>query len=152
MPGPHVPTLVALSLTTALLAALAIGLIARQLRLKTRLLEAELARPREERLDAVPAIDPVTGDVGDVILSLVDVTERRRIERALRESEERFRTMVDSLADGIVLQLADFSIATCNASAERITGLTADQMLGRAPRPEGWLAINEDGSRFDLRQ
>ena len=46
--------------------------------------------------------------------------------------------MVDSLADGIVLQLADFSIATCNASAERIIGLTADQMLGRAPRPRRW--------------
>ena len=245
MPGTYVPTLVGLSLTIALLAALAIGLIDRQRRLKTRLLEAELARPQAERLrafydvltygvmvrgphglltyanraalrlqpfagheiasgvrqpggqlydengvaldvsgypssiarrtkepvtgmlvstrdangedswllcDAVPVIDPATGDVGDVILSLVDVTERRRMERALRESEERFRTMVDSLADGIVLQLADFSIATCNASAERITGLTGDQMLGRAPRPEGWLAINEDGTRFDLRQ
>ena len=76
---------------------------------------------------------------------------RIRMEQALRESEERFRTMIDSLADGIVLQLADFSISTCNASAERITGLTAEQMLGRAPRPEGWLAIREDGSRFDLR-
>jgi two-component system sensor histidine kinase/response regulator len=102
--------------------------------------------------DAVPEVDPATGEVGDVILSLVDVTERRRIERALRESEERFRTMVDSLADGIVLQLANFSIATCNASAERITGLTADQMLGRAPRPDGWSAIRDDGSRFDLRE
>ena len=245
MPGTYAQTLVALSLTVALLAALAIGLIDRQLRLKTRLLEAEVARPQTERLrafydvltygvlvrgpqglltyanraalrlqpfageeiasgirqpggqlydengvlldvsrypssiarstkqpvtgmlvstrdangeetwllcDAVPAIDPTTGEVGDVILSLIDVTERRRIEHALRESEERFRTMVDSLADGIVLQLADFSIATCNASAERITGLTANQMLGRAPRPEGWLAIREDGSRFDLRQ
>ena len=245
MPGTYVPTLVGLSLTIALLATLAIGLIDRQLLLKTRLLEAELARPQAERLrafydvltcgvmvrgpqglltyanraalrlqtfageeiasgvrqpggqlydengvlldvsqypsslarsskqpvtgmlvstrdakgeetwllcDAMPAIDPTTGEVGDVILSLVDVTERRGMERALRESEERFRTMVDSLADGIVLQLSDFSIATCNASAERITGLTADQMLGRAPRPDGWLAIREDGSRFDLRQ
>jgi two-component system sensor histidine kinase/response regulator len=245
MPGTYVPTLVGLSLTIALLAALAIGLIDRQLRLKTRLLEAEVARPQAERLrafydaltcgvmvraprgvltyanraalrlqpfateeiasgvrhpgsqlrgengepleeaqypsaiarrtkqpvtgmlvstragdgtetwllcDAVPSIDATTGEVGDVIISLVDVTERRRMERALRESEERFRTMVDSLADGIVLQLADFSIATCNASAERITGLTADQMLDRAPRPDGWLAIREDGSRFDLRQ
>ena len=101
--------------------------------------------------DAVPIIDPASGDVGDVIVSLVDVTQRRRTEEALRESEERFRTMVDSLADGIVLQLADYSIATCNASAERITGLTADQMLGRAPRPAGWRAVREDGSRFDLR-
>jgi two-component system, sensor histidine kinase and response regulator len=101
--------------------------------------------------DAVPLINPATRAVGDVIFSLVDVTERRRILNALQESEERFRAMIDSLADGIVLQLADYSITTCNASAVRITGLTADQMLGRTERPKGWLAIREDGSRFDLR-
>jgi PAS domain S-box-containing protein len=101
--------------------------------------------------DAVPVLDPATGAVGDVIFSLVDVTERRQILNALQESEERFRAMIESLGDGIVLQLADYSITTCNASAVRITGLTADQMLGREPRPAGWLAIREDGSRFDLR-
>src|SRR6476620_1380114 len=52
MPGTYVPTLVGLSLTIALLAALAIGLIDRQLRLRTRLLEAEVARPQAERLRA----------------------------------------------------------------------------------------------------
>ena len=102
--------------------------------------------------DAIPMIDRNTGVVGDVIVSMVDVTARRRTENALRESEELFRTMVDSLADGIVLQLADYSIATCNESAVRITGLTADQMIGHAPRPAGWLAVREDGSRFDLRE
>ena len=79
-----------------------------------------------------------------------DVTDQKRDERALSESEERFRTLVDSLGDGVVLQLADFSIVTCNTSAVRITGLTADQMIGRAPRPAGWTAVTEDGDRFDL--
>ena len=102
--------------------------------------------------DAIPMVDRNTGTVGEVIVSMVDVTARRRTEDALRESEERFRTMVDSLADGIVLQLADYSIATCNDSAVRITGLTSDQMTGHAPRPAGWLAVREDGSRFDLRE
>jgi PAS domain S-box-containing protein len=100
--------------------------------------------------DAVPEIDLETDLVGDVILSLTDVTHLRHAENALRESEERFRTMVDSLADGVVLQMADLSIATCNASAERITGLTADQMIGRAPRPAGLTIVKEDGTRFDL--
>ena len=100
--------------------------------------------------DAVPQIDIETDLVGDVVLSITDVTHLRRAESALRESEERFRTMVDSLADGVVLQMADFSIETCNASAVRITGLTADQMIGREPRPDGWTAIKEDGTRFDL--
>ena len=83
---------------------------------------------------------------------LRDVTTRKEAERALREGEERFRTLVDALGDGVVLQMADYSIVTCNASAVRITGLTADQMVGRAPRPEGWTIVKEDGSRFDLAQ
>ena len=68
----------------------------------------------------------------------------------LPRDDALFRAIIDSLGDGVVLQLADYSIATCNASAVRITGLTADQMVGREPRPEGWLAVREDGSRFDL--
>jgi two-component system sensor histidine kinase/response regulator len=127
MTGTYQPTLIGLSIALAVLVAvsmfrlsavLVVAILDRRIRLRTRVLEAEMAQRQQ----------------------------------ALNESEERFRTMVDSLADGIVLQMADFSIETCNASAVRITGLTGDQMLGRAPRPDGWLAINEDGSRFDLRQ
>ncbi|HEX8848336.1 MAG TPA: PAS domain S-box protein [Gemmatimonadaceae bacterium] len=81
-----------------------------------------------------------------------DVTDRKRTQDALRENEERFRTLVDSLADGVVLQLADGTIASCNAAAVRITGLTGDQMTGRAPRPDGWLAVDEHRSRFDMRE
>ena len=81
-----------------------------------------------------------------------DVTDRKRAQEALRENEERFRTLVDSLADGVVLQMADGTIVTCNAAAVRITGLTGDQMTGRAPRPEGWLAVREDRTRFDMRE
>ncbi|HLO88556.1 MAG TPA: diguanylate cyclase [Nostocaceae cyanobacterium] len=77
-----------------------------------------------------------------------DITARVQIEEALRQSEERYRTVITSMVEGIVLQHADGQITACNQSAERILGLTADQMMGRTSLDPHWKAIHEDGSPF----
>src|SRR5215208_2520019 len=46
--------------------------------------------------DYVPWLDPVTGAVDGVVIVVTDITEQRTTERALRESEERFRRIADS--------------------------------------------------------
>ena len=68
--------------------------------------------------------------------------------QALQESEERYRSVVTVMAEGIVLQQADGQITACNNSAERILGLTQDQMMGRTSIDPRWQAIHEDGSPF----
>ncbi|MBH8563140.1 diguanylate cyclase [Nostoc sp. CENA67] len=77
-----------------------------------------------------------------------DITERKRMEEALRESEQRYRSVITAMAEGIVLQKTDGRITACNESAERILGLTADQMMGRTSIDPQWKAIHEDGSAF----
>jgi PAS domain S-box-containing protein len=77
-----------------------------------------------------------------------DVTDRKRAEEALRQSEERYRSVIAAMQDGIVLLDADGSIRACNASAERILGLSADQMMGRTPLDPRWGAVRDDGSPF----
>jgi PAS domain S-box-containing protein len=77
-----------------------------------------------------------------------DITDRKQGEEALRESEERYRSVIAAMKDGIALLDADGSIRACNASAERILGLSADQMMGRTPLDPRWGAICEDGSPF----
>lgn len=76
--------------------------------------------------------------------------ERRVAARTaeLQESEERYRTVLVATPDGIALQRDDYSIAAWNEAAERITGLTREQVAGVAPKPRGWSAIHEDGSDF----
>ncbi|MFB2880896.1 PAS domain S-box protein [Aerosakkonemataceae cyanobacterium BLCC-F46] len=77
-----------------------------------------------------------------------DITERKLMEEALRESEQRYRSLITTMAEGIVLQQADGTITAWNDSAERILGLTADQMMGRSSIDPRWQAIQEDGSPF----
>ena len=77
-----------------------------------------------------------------------DITQGKQEEMALRQSEERYRSVIAAMQDGIVLLDADGSIRACNASAERILGLSADQLLGRTPLDPRWGVIREDSSPF----
>jgi len=77
-----------------------------------------------------------------------DVTERKRSLEALKESEGRYRSVIAAMQDGIALLDSNGAIQACNASAERILGLSADQMMGRTARDPRWGAIHEDGTPF----
>jgi len=66
----------------------------------------------------------------------------------LRESEERYRSVIATMTEGVVLQLADGEIIACNASAERIIGLTPEQIMGHTSVDLDWRTVREDGSPF----
>ncbi len=83
-----------------------------------------------------------------IYASARDITESKKLEDALQESELRYRTVVTAMSEGIVLQGSDGSIQACNHAAEMMLGLTADQMMGRTSIDPRWRAIHEDGSGF----
>jgi PAS domain S-box-containing protein len=77
-----------------------------------------------------------------------DVTERKAVEDALRDSEERHRSVITALDEGVIVQFAGGVIITCNASAERILGLSRDEILGRTSLDSRWKTTHEDGTPF----
>lgn len=60
-----------------------------------------------------------------------EVSERRRVESALRESEENFRSMVESLGEGVGLVSATEDFLFANRSAAAIFGLPESDLAGR---------------------
>lgn len=83
-----------------------------------------------------------------VAVSHENITEQKRAEVALRQSEEQYRTLFETVPDGVVYQDAEGHIVSANPAAERILGLTLDQMQGRTSTDPRWRAIREDGSDF----
>ncbi|MCP3892145.1 MAG: PAS domain S-box protein, partial [Desulfobulbaceae bacterium] len=77
-----------------------------------------------------------------------DITERKQAEVNLRESENRHRTLFESMVQGIVYQDRTGTIISANPAAENILGLTLDQMVGRTSVDPRWKTIHEDGSAF----
>ncbi|MBA5870417.1 MAG: PAS domain S-box protein [Nitrospira sp. CR2.1] len=71
------------------------------------------------------------GRVVGVLGIIRDVTERRRIEDALRVSEERLRSIVQSTTDAIVLVNALMKVAFWNKGAEAIFGYSAEEIIGQ---------------------
>jgi PAS domain S-box-containing protein len=61
-----------------------------------------------------------------------DLSNRRRAEQSLRDSEERFRLIVESTVDYAIFMLdPDGYIASWNAGAERIKGYSAEEIIGQ---------------------
>jgi putative two-component system response regulator len=77
-----------------------------------------------------------------------DLSEQRRAEEALGASERRYHSVVEALNEGVLLQDADGRVVAFNKSAERIFGLSADELIkSSSDRPQVSL-IHEDGSPF----
>jgi len=61
-----------------------------------------------------------------------DVTQRARAEEALRRSEERFRTLVESLGEGVGIVDPDERVVFANPAAEAIFGMPPGTLVGRS--------------------
>ena len=113
--------------------------------------DVSLRLPSGRVTEVVAIGTPVKNSEGRVIRLLgtvQDFTERKLIEVALRTSEERHRTLFETMQQGVVYQDADGWITHANPAAERILGLTLGQMRGRTSMDPGWRSIHEDGSDF----
>ena len=92
-------------------------------------------------------LDPLNESVG-LLLSLLmaaGVARMRPIFAERQESETLYRSLVSSMAEGVVLQSADGAVTAVNPAAERIEGRSAEEMLGRTPDDAQWGAVTEDG-------
>ena len=64
---------------------------------------------------------------------LIDITKRKLVEKALRKSEEKFRRIVETAAEGFFLMDERLSITDVNNAFCRMLGYSREELIGKMP-------------------
>jgi PAS domain S-box-containing protein len=99
--------------------------------------------PALERWFSVKVYRPQAGHVAAVF---ENITEHKRLDEALRDSEQHYRDVVDSLAEGVVVQDAEGRIVASNPAARAILGLEVDEITGKTSFDPEWQSTWSDGT------
>ena len=96
------------------------------------------------------------GRVSSFIHIAKDITERKRVDNALKESEEKFRNLVEQSLVGVYI-VQDGLFRYANPRFSAIMGYTADELIDvRGPKdivyPEDWPLVEENIWRREARE
>lgn len=100
---------------------------------------------REIPLDVRMSSLEVEGELF-VLATVRDISRMAALSTKLKDTEHQYRVIIDSLAEGIVVQNAKTEIVNSNHRAEEILGLTKEQIMGRINADPRWKVIHEDGT------
>jgi len=87
------------------------------------------------------------GSIGGIVIYTEVINERKQKEMRLKDSEEKHRRLFETMSQGVIYQTADGSIISANPAAERMLGLSLDQMQGKTSMDPRWKMITEDGKK-----
>lgn len=75
-----------------------------------------------------------------------NISDRVSMRQEIEESERQYRSLFETMAQGVVYQNSAGKIVAANPAAERILGMSLAQMRGITSDDPRWRAIREDGS------
>jgi len=87
-----------------------------------------------------------TGRITEFQAVIQDITRRKESEEALRLGEERFRAILDSMVDGVIVLDKEGGVTLFNPAAERIFQRPAEQVLAKSVQE---LFTPDDRPKYD---
>ena len=79
----------------------------------------------------IPFIDE-QGDILGIIGISIDTTERKQTEEVLRESEERYRSLIETITDIVFIISPNGNLTYLNPEFEKLTGYPVQDVIGHA--------------------
>jgi diguanylate cyclase (GGDEF)-like protein/PAS domain S-box-containing protein len=99
-------------------------------------LELPAVRKDGEEITIEIALSPISlshnmENRGRLVIAIIrDVTERKEVEKVIKESEERFRSLVQNTSDIITLLEADGTVRYISPAVERVMGYKPEEQVG----------------------
>ncbi|MEO8398961.1 MAG: PAS domain S-box protein [Ignavibacteriaceae bacterium] len=75
-----------------------------------------------------------------------NISKRKKDEEFLRQSEQKHRTLFETMAQGVIYEDFEKGIISANPAAQKILGLSLEQMQGKSSLGTGYKSILEDGT------
>jgi PAS domain S-box-containing protein len=94
--------------------------------------------------DSAAPIKNKNGEISGVVLVFSDVTEKYVVQNQIKESEERYHSLLVNLEAGIVVHAPDTSIIMNNPRASELLGLSDNQLRGKTAIDPAWKFVDED--------
>lgn len=83
--------------------------------------------------------------------SLRDITERKNADNLIKSNEKKYRTLVNSLSEGVILQTLDRKILTANKNAALILGVSMEELAKNGFPLPGWDMIDKNEKPISAR-
>ena len=103
-------------------------------------LEMQTVRADGTTLDLdVVAVNHLSDPIGGIVVNIRDITDRKQLEQRIRDEDRRQATIIDSLADGVMMVDAAGTVVRVNEAFEvmfeapriRVVGRSLDALLAR---------------------
>lgn len=92
------------------------------------------------------AIDPDDPNpLEHVLVSIIDFTARKHAENVLRQAEQRFRALFETMSQGVIYYDDEGYIIQANLAARKILGASMKELIGKCIYDSNWLRIGMDG-------
>ena len=118
---------------------------------RPNIFEATMKRKNGVVIDAeISATGIVFNDTFMIFCSARDITERKRVQKQIADSETKFRSLYELANDSILLIDPDnFRITDCNPAAEQLFGTDKNNIIGKMPADLS-PALQPDGSISEI--
>jgi PAS domain S-box-containing protein len=108
--------------------------------------EAEQINYHDQQISGVFQVYAFQTAPGKMAAVFRDITEKKKAEISVQESEQKLRMLFDNMAQGVVYLNAEGEITAVNPSACKILGYSRDEFLQLKNYETGLNALKEDGS------